>query len=461
MAIPKNDGIKHADFQTIVKKSLTTGHFVVTSACAGAPANQAFLRSLERYCELNRAKLLILPMRAHRQFLENQPDFYDTIFEPYIERGQMVGHFRFNDNLEARDFHLNPQQRLPLTGLDNMQGPSLIIAHPQMHMRLLATGNASAHSRMLTTTGTCTYPDYQVNRLGTLADLDHTFAALSIQLQGDVFHMRQLIADTDNSFVDVGTRYHPDGRTSSERATALILGDLHPGQHDPNAIALGGLLARLLKPEAVFCHDSFNGHSISHHFEKNTISRAVHFQTLKHELEDTRKLLHVIKSWVSPHNGKVMIVSSNHDQWLDRWAEEGRYMKEPQNFKLGLAAAWAMTEGKNPLQTLIDPDSDFVWLGRDEDHKVDGINLACHGDAGTNGAKGSAGGFEKAHGKVTHGHTHTSAITRGVWSVGTSSLLRMGYNKGASTWDHCHCVQYKGGLRQLIRIVNGKTGLEK
>jgi len=456
MAVPKKEGIKHSDFQTSVTKSLNTGHFVVTSACAGAVANKPFLSALESYCKLHRAKLLILPMRAHRQFLENQPDFYDTVFEKYIEAGQMIGHFRFNANLEARDFHLNPQQRVPLTGLDTLQGPSLIVAHPQMHMKLLATGNRQSHSRMLTTTGVCTNPDYQVNRLGTLADLDHNIAALSIQLDGDIFHMRQLIADTDNSFVDLGQRYHSNGTTSSECATAIVLGDLHPGQHDPGAIAFGLGLIEMFKPAAVFCHDSFNGHSISHHFDKHTVTKAREFVTLKHELHVTKEILDAIR--LKAGAGKTMIVASNHDQWLDRWVEEGRYLKEPQNFKLGLAAAWAMSEGNSPLRTLIDAENQLHWLSRNEDLHIDGVNLACHGDAGTNGAKGSAGGFAKTHGKMTHGHTHTSSINRGVWSVGTSSLLRMGYNTGASTWDHCHCIQYKGGLRQLVRLVDGRCG---
>lgn len=40
--------------------------------------------------------------------------------------------------------------------------------------------------------------------------------------------------------------------------------------------------------------------------------------------------------------------------------------------------------------------------------------------------------------------------------VGTLSGLRVGYNKGASSWMHANALIYPDGKAQLVYIVKGK-----
>ena len=58
--------------------------------------------------------------------------------------------------------------------------------------------------------------------------------------------------------------------------------------------------------------------------------------------------------------------------------------------------------------------------------------------------------------KTTTGHGHAPGIEGGAHRVGTSSLLKMDYNEGASSWMHAHDLIYANGKRSLVFIINGK-----
>ncbi len=83
------------------------------------------------------------------------------------------------------------------------------------------------------------------------------------------------------------------------------------------------------------------------------------------------------------------------------------------------------------------------------------IELGAHGDKGANGARGSLLAMENAYGNSVSGHSHTPEILRGAWQVGTTSLLKLEYVKGPSSWMHTSCLVYPNGSRQLINAING------
>ncbi len=58
--------------------------------------------------------------------------------------------------------------------------------------------------------------------------------------------------------------------------------------------------------------------------------------------------------------------------------------------------------------------------------------------------------------KMITGHTHSPNRGDGHMTVGTLSHLRVGYNKGASSWMHANALVYPDGKAQLIYIVNDK-----
>jgi hypothetical protein len=160
---------------------------------------------------------------------------------------------------------------------------------------------------------------------------------------------------------------------------------------------------------------------------------------------------------------EIVIVKSNHDEFLERYLQEGQYVKDPQNHRLSLMLSLKMLDGEDPLRCGVEmhglKSSKIRWLRRDEDFKVARIQLGAHGDLGANGAKGSLRSTEAAYGNSVSGHTHSSEILRGAWQVGTSSYLKLLYNRGPSSWMHTSCLVYPNGSRQLINSINGRWRL--
>jgi len=91
-----------------------------------------------------------------------------------------------------------------------------------------------------------------------------------------------------------------------------------------------------------------------------------------------------------------------------------------------------------------------------QDTKFLGYELGNHGDEGANGGRGSPRSIENANSKSVTGHGHSAFIIRDTYRVGTSSELRLDYNKGYSSWTHTNALLFDMGTVQLINTINKK-----
>jgi hypothetical protein len=57
--------------------------------------------------------------------------------------------------------------------------------------------------------------------------------------------------------------------------------------------------------------------------------------------------------------------------------------------------------------------------------------------------------------KTIAGDCHSPGIDEGAYRVGTSTLLKRGYNPGPSGWLNTHAIVYPNGKRTLVNIING------
>jgi hypothetical protein len=156
----------------------------------------------------------------------------------------------------------------------------------------------------------------------------------------------------------------------------------------------------------------------------------------------------------------IVIVKSNHDEVIDRYLEEGRFVNDPENIDIALVMFAAKRDGRDPLKAGIDATYGHVsgvsFLTRDDDYKVHGYQLANHGDLGANGARAGIRSLENACSKAIYGHSHSPQIMRDVFVVGTSTPLKLDYNRGASSWMNTHGLVHGNGQAQLINIFGGK-----
>jgi hypothetical protein len=456
-----------AAFKKLQTKTKKYKRFVVTTAVQGCKVHRGFFNSLKTYCAENDALLLVMLCTDPAALVGDKID-------PILNKEVIVfDNLALNSNIFTNPIKLSAKHIDPVTGLGRLgqRNGSFIYASPKQRLKMIPTSNTKPPVALMTT-GACTIPAYNSerylsDRTAVIAHNDHVMGAIIVEVESDrFFHFRQIQSERSGSFIDLD-KYFQGDVISAARPEALVLGDWHSGSTDPVAKAATFDQICTLKPRRLIIHDGFDGRSISHHAEKNKILRAQRASknqlSLEQELRQYAKDLNELVELCEDVE-EIVIVESNHDEHLDRYLTEARYVEDPQNHALGLKLAGAMVEGRDPVRAGVEmfglkyPEK-IRWLSRDEDFKIARIELGAHGDKGANGSRGSLRAMEQAYGQSVSGHAHTAEILRGAFQTGTLSLLKMDYNVGPSSWTQTNCTVNKNGSRQLLNIFNGRWRL--
>lgn len=448
--------------------------FVITSAQNATPIHKSFLAALKVYCEATGAKLLVVPFRYHNPTSiwterDQDNDWWDAALVPHLvdQRVQLC-----RGLVLLGDIKTQPTAVSPLTGFESLAGPdSAIIGHPKLELTTVATPQ-HAMAKILTTTGAITKANYIPSKAGKKAEFHHIFGACVVEIGKDKYHIRQINAASNGSFQDLDTVYTSTG-THPGTVDALIMGDLHEELVDPNVVAAtftrSDSIVKTLKPKRLVWHDVHEFYSRNHHHRGE-----VFINYAKHHAgaDNVEKALDGTFAFIDKHTppGVTNIfVPSNHPDALARWVKEADPKNDPEN-----AVFWARTFEAMCLHskmgkagaTTVDPFAYWgkrklkcadrsIFLNRDQSYTVHGIELCHHGDKGINGARGSRAALAKIGVKTVIGHSHSPGIVHGCMQVGTSSYLRLEYNKGPSSWMQTHALIYGTKKRSLIFIIDG------
>lgn len=446
--------------------------YVVTTAVAEAKAHIDFLSTLEHYCSFRNAELVIMPCESVTNSFENETAWFDPIFNESKYKF-LSGNLKLNENISLCSIQVSAKQIKSTTGLarlGNREG-SYIFASPKQFLDYIPAGNSRENNYSIMTPGACTLPNYYSNkfvskRLSYIAEYDHTFGAIIIEIQDDkIFHFRQIQTDLSGSFIDCGVEYSKDGSRKNVPVN-IVFGDLHSTNIDYEVFTSFMDFFKPMQIEQIFLHDVFDGYSISHHvstIKEKALRHKYRKSNLVSELNETMTIIEDIDYELKPK--RINIVKSNHDEFLSRYLAEGRYVNDPENHEISLSIAKALftdedilAKGFEVVSGEKNPDN-WIFLDRSSSVKIGGIECGSHGDLGTNGAKPSLSSLENVYGNCVVGHNHTAAIQRGVFRVGTLSKLDMGYNRGPSSWTHTCCLVYENGQRQLVNYVGDSVVL--
>ena len=443
---------------------------VITSAQAFAKPNKKFVRNLEALVDDKDAELAVLPMIGNSAREDHVPEN----FHPDVAKlGLDYSSRDLNKNIGIEQFNVRPYQVDPITGLRRFaqRGKSLVFASPKQRWQYVAH-SLQKMPKALITPGAITEPNYATGRdvsaerrrLGDIARRDHEYGAVIVEVvNGQKYHWRNIIAQVNGKFCDMGWEYH-QGDKQRVRPLAMVAGDWHTGYTDPKNRAATMRMIRELQPQRIVLHDFFNGHSVSHHMQKQLIYQMIREGAdLGHlSLEDELKLcgreLRAISK--AAGDGDIYVLTSNHLEFLDRYLDEARFVKDPQNARIALQLANAYANGELPVEAGIRmvsevPDN-IHFLSRWEDLKVNGYQLGSHGDLGPGGGRGSIRSKENDYGKSITGHVHKSEKLRHTFTVGTMLPLDTFYIKGSPcAWTHSHAFVYPTGV-QMVNIINGK-----
>lgn len=444
----------------------TKKRFLISWAQAETPVHKKFLSNMEVYAKEIDAEILIIAGRyknpnsleaseAIKNKEKDKKNSWDKLVLPYLDANR----HNLHKHLQVlSDVKIQPTASTPLSGMNSITGAeSCIIGHPRVQLQSLPVVESYPHKIVLTT-GACTLPNYTDTKVGKKSEFHHQIAFVIVELDGDDFHVRQVVADKKGNFYDL-VYCVKNGEVSKcgEGVPALIFGDLHLYEEDKVAVDTSFKMAELLKPERIFLHDLANGHSVSHHEQRDP------FILLGREEDGSwslQKELDNIVDWFKKYTEYNFIsVQSNHNEFIDRWLRNEDWRKT-KNKKLYLEFANVTANGLAPKGVIAyyleDKVGNVYSLGLDESFNVLGWELGMHSHVGVHGSKSSPIQLKNLPVKSVVGHSHVPHRYDGSLSVGTLTKLRLGYNKGSSAWLHSNVVIYPNGKASHINIINGK-----
>lgn len=449
--------------------------YVITAAQNATPVNARFLESLRTYCRARQATLLVIPYRYRNPTSRwsakaEHDDWWAAELVPHMidRRVDLCPGLTL-----LADIKTQPTAVSPLQGFETLSAAnSAIVGHPKLELVTVPTPQSKL-PKILTTTGSVTERNYTESKAGKKGEHHHTFGACVVEVSGKTFHIRQINAVRDGSFIELDREYDGADIRPAE-LPGLVMGDSHVEFISPDVVKATFLgkdsIIGSLRPKEVIWHDVHDFYSRNHHHRGEVFTNYVKHHTGRDNVEEwLDKTFAFVDSVTRPGTTNVF-VASNHPDALARWVKETDPRTDPENCLFWARTFEAMCSGARWTDTgakTIDPfnywaarklktASQALFLRRDQSHLVCGIDVSNHGDAGPNGARGSRMAFGKIGVKTVIGHSHSPGIRDGAYQVGTSSLLGLEYARGPSSWLHTHCLIYKNGKRSLISIINGE-----
>jgi hypothetical protein len=451
----------------------TKSRFIITWGQNATPVHQGFYNNLEAYANHIDADIHIILGRYQNPtslFADSEQDYWVEEVEKYMDAGRHNIHKYLSI---MSDIKIQPTATNPMSGLQGVSGiNSCVFGSPKVQMEMIPVLKGNKPKMMLTT-GAVTKMNYTDSKSGKKGEFHHTFGFVIVEIKDkDTFYIRQVTADDKTgSFTDLCYRVESGNVSKIENIAAIVLGDIHYGNHDQDVIDITHEFLEKVVPEHVVLHDVFDGMSINHHEMKDPFVQYSKEITNKNSLgNEIEEMIDGLKEFENYKN--VVIVRSNHDDFLDRWLKNEDWKKQPttKNSKLYMQYSTMLLEQyeKDPYDVkgvipgiINETYPRFITLGRDESYRVKNWELGQHGDMGTNGSRGSLNQFRTLNTKIIVGHYHAPGRKDGALAVGTSTKLRMGYNKGASSWLQSHVIIHNDGRAQHISFVkdsNNKIG---
>ena len=456
-----NDEVESEDYKEAKAKVFNekAKYFLITWAQNCTPVHEGFFNNMKAYAEHIGAEIHVIAGRYKNPtsvFSDKGYESWVKEVKPYLDAGRHNIHRHMTI---MSDYKISPTATNPMRGLRGDTGDnSCVFGHPRVQMEMVPVLDGHA-PKMMITTGACTVGNYTDSKAGKKGEFHHTLGFAIVEIKNDeIFYTRQVTADDDGNFNDLFHNVTNGEVSRNETIDAAILGDVHLGQTDPTVMKATNKFLSKLKPEYTVIHDLFDGYSINHHEAHNPIAQ---YQKEKNGTNELKKEVDAMISWLGKmrkdHN--LVIVRSNHDDFVDRWIINSDWKKNIKNAMEYMEYTRVLLANEAPkgiIPYIIEENfDDIITLGRDEGFLVNGWELGYHGDMGTGGSRGSLQQYRNLSTKTVTGHSHSPGRLDVSLAVGTSTVLRMGYNKGASNWLHSHVIIHSDGKAQHLNFIDG------
>lgn len=457
--------------------------YIITSAQNNTEVHGEFWRNLTAYARFLGASIIVggfiynkdaLGQRSQEKTHEDEAEekaTWDQALAPYLsdKLTRLAPSLVWCGNLNVL-----PTAADPLSGLlTYTRGDSAIFPHAKVSMRSVATPR-DVPAKMVYTTGACTLPNYIQRKAGQVAEFHHVIGALIVEVDGDDWWVRQLIATDDGSFQDLD-RGISGGEVGPADVFAINWGDVHRAKLEDDMLEAcwggprGGpsgnreeSIIERYRPAYQFLHDaldaeSMNPHEANDHFRRYELA-ATGRNVVRDELNSLTDFVNeAARPWCM-----TVFVPSNHHDMFRRWLLSADFKRDPANMRIYhqaslavLDAIDAQDEGFDLLRWYMAPrvPKNVLFLPEnDPSFVLKGIEFGQHGHIGPNGVKGTPQTYRTVGLKFNTGHTHTASIYDGVYTAGVQARLFHGYNKGLSSWSNSMIFTYSNGKRAIVTM---------
>lgn len=451
------------------KLDKTKKRFIITWAQNNTPVHTSFLNNIKAYAKYIDADVHIILGRYKNPTSLTQPKEEESWADEVIPFQDANRHNVHKYVSIMSDIKIQPTATNPMSDLQGVSGiNSCIFGSPKVQLEMIPVLD-SKYPKMMMTTGAITKMNYTDSKSGKKGEFHHVYGFVVVEIKdNEIFFARQVTADDKTgTFSDLFYKVENAKVQKVDSIAACVFGDLHYGKHDQKVIDASLKMLDRIKPKHVVLHDVFDGDSINHHEMNNPFMQfnkeIENKNCLKKEIDEMLIGLEAFKKFPN-----VVIVRSNHDDFLDRWLQHEDWKKQPtlkNSIEYMRYSAFLLEQYKadpynvkGVIPYLINERfPKYITLGRSASYKVKNWELGQHGDKGSNGSRGSLLQFRKLNTKIVVGHYHTPGRKDGAIAVGTSTQLRIGYNNnGPSSWLQSHVIIHEDGKAQHINFIKGE-----
>lgn len=442
-------------------------YYLFTWAQNNTPIHKKFFNNLKVYADFISADIHVIPGRYKNPtsvFTDKDHDVWDDEIIPYLDATRN----NIGDNITLfGDIKIQPTATNPMSSLQGLcYKTSCVFGSPRVQLQSIPVLPGSK-PRIMMTTGACTVKNYTDSKNGKKGEFHHTYGAVIIEVKDEkTVFFRQITAKDNGDFNDLYWNVSDGEITRNNSIEAIIYGDLHAGQHDQGLLdETKKKILDKLTPNHIVLHDVFNGMSINPH----EVDPFIKYGKQMNGDDDLKNEIHTMMKVIGQFDGykNVVIVRSNHDDFLDRWLKNEDWKKQStlKNSRTYMSLSNLLLEQyeKDPYNVIgVIPAlikvayPNYITLGINDSYLVRGFELGMHGHLGTNGAKGSPEGFRQLNTKMISAHTHSAFRKDGLIVCGTSTKLRLNYTNGPSSWTQGHTIIDNYGKAQSIIFFDGE-----
>lgn len=401
----------------------------------------------------NKTEIVVIPTRYRNPTsnIESEQTKDLDFWSEEVEDNLFYGQVKFGNTLISANSRISPTAKDPLNGYEILANNNhLILGHSKIHFKTLPRLRGENLITMAST-GYLSSKNYSDSKAGQVAFENHSYGFVIVE-EGLV--PRNVKVKSDGSFIDLIYSVN-ESVSLIESSEGLVWGDLHTRQLNKEVYNKTKELSSILKPKIHVLHDVFDGSTVNPHETKDMFIQRLKISEGQHLIEDeVNECLDVIKD-LKDCCGNVVVVESNHDNFLQRFIDNENWKKDLHNSPAYLKYALIqqtvdLRDHGNVFGYLLN-EIGVGYIKMGNSFKLMDYEVGQHGDFGSNGSRGSAQGFNRLNRKMIHGHTHSPVLINNVTTVGVSCNLNQYYNrKGLSSWAYAHSVVHSNGKNQLL-----------